>query len=269
MTQKKGQGLRYNEEKLRYDLIQQDALRGMVEVLSAGAKKYAERNWEAGMKWTTVLASLKRHLALIESGEDYDKETGLLHADHLQCNAHFLSAYYSIYPQGDDRPDTFFNKKVALDIDGVLADFGGAIKNRNNIENEPNAWYYSYKFKENGFWDNLNKDKEFWVNDIQPYFNGTELPFEPVAYVTHRNIPTEWCEEWLEKHNFPCVPVHVVGGSKVDVLKKLDVDAFVDDKYDNFAELNNAGVFTYLYDQPWNRRYDVGHRRIKDLKELM
>lgn len=265
----KGQGLRFNSDKLRYELMNPAAVKGMVQVLTAGANKYAERNWELGMKWSTVIASLKRHLALIEAGEDYDKETGLLHADHLQCNAHFLSAYYEIYPEGDDRPNTFFNKKVALDIDGVIADFGGAIKNRNSIDNEPTAWYYSYKFKDTNMWQDLQRDKNFWVNDIQPYFDGSQLPFEPIAYVTHRHIPVEWCEEWLEKHNFPCVPVHVVGGSKAAVLKEIGAEIFVDDKYDNFAELNNSGIFTYLYDQLWNRRYDVGHKRIYSLNEIV
>lgn len=262
-----GTGLRYNEGKLRYDLIHPKSIEGLVSVLTVGANKYAERNWENGMKWSNVIASLKRHLSAIESGEDYDKETGLLHADHLQCNAHFLSAYYSIYPQGDDRPNTFFDKRVALDIDGVLADFNVAVRKKFNIENTPHAWYYSYKF--NGIWKELNNDKNFWVN-MPPYFDGSELPFEPVCYVTHRGVPKEWCEEWLEKNHFPCVPVHVVhNGDKTQVLKESNVDVFVDDKYDNFKELNKNGIFTYLLDREWNRRYNVGHKRIYSLDDIL
>ena len=93
-------GIRYNEGKLRYDLIHPQAEKGLVQVLAMGANKYAERNWELGMKWSKILASLKRHIAKIEAGEDFDEESGLLHADHVQANAHFLSAYYKIYPQG-------------------------------------------------------------------------------------------------------------------------------------------------------------------------
>jgi uncharacterized HAD superfamily protein len=263
----KGTGLRYNDGKLRYDLVHPKALKGLVSVLTMGATKYAERNWERGMKWSNVIASLKRHLAAIEAGEDYDKESLALHADHLQCNAHFLSAYYSIYPQGDDRPNTYFDKRVGLDIDGVIADFNAAARERYNISNNPYAWYYSYKF-DSKMWEELKKDKGFWL-DIPPYFDGTELPFEPVAYVTHRSVPKEWCEEWLEKNHFPCVPVYVVNGSKLDVIKSLNLDIFVDDKYANFTELNNNGVFTYLLDREWNRRYDVGHKRIYSLKEVM
>lgn len=262
-----GTGLRFNEGKLRYDLIHPKSLKGLVSVLTAGANKYAERNWEKGMKWSNVISSLKRHLSAIELGEDYDKETGMLHADHLQCNAHFLSAYYSIYPQGDDRPNTYFNKRIALDIDGVLADFNEAVKSKYGISNDPTAWYYSYKFN-SAMWEELKNDKDFWVNQVKPYFDGTELPFEPVCYITHRSVPKEWCEEWLEINHFPCVPVHVVNGSKLEVFKTVNVDIFVDDKYDNFVELNNNSVFTYLLDREWNRRYDVGHKRIYSLNEL-
>lgn len=263
----KGTGLRYNEGKLRYDLIHPKALKGLVSVMTAGASKYAERNWENGMAWSNVIASLKRHLAAIEAGEDYDQETGALHTDHLQCNAHFLSAYYSIFPQGDDRPNTYFNKRVALDIDGVLADFNKSVKSKFGIENDPTHWYYSYTF-DKALWEELKADKAFWLN-IEPYFDGSFIPFEPVCYVTHRSVPKEWCEEWLEKNHFPCVPVHVVGGSKVDKLKELDIDIFVDDKYDNFKELNDNGIFTYLLTQPWNERYNVGHKRIDSLVEII
>ena len=263
----KGTGLRYNEGKLRYDLLNPKALEGITKVITKGASKYAERNWERGMKWSNVLASLKRHLAAIERGEDYDPETGELHADHLQCNAHFLSAYYSIYPQGDDRPNTYFNKRVGLDLDGVLADFNFAVRSKFNIQNEPNSWYYSYKFNKE-LWEAVKSDKSFWL-DMPAYFDGSRLPFEPVCYVTHRSVPKEWCEEWIEKNNFPCVPVHVVNGSKVEVLKNARVEIFVEDKYDNFVELNDNGVFTYLYSQPWNQRYNVGHRRINSLKEIV
>jgi uncharacterized HAD superfamily protein len=263
----KGTGLRYNDGKLRYDLVHPKSLKGLVRVMTAGANKYAERNWENGMKWSNVLASLKRHLAAVEAGEDYDAETGELHADHLQCNAHFLSAYYDIFPQGDDRPNTFFNKRVGLDIDGVLADFNKAVKTKFGIKNDPNHWYYSYSFNKD-LWVELKQDKDFWLN-IEPYFDGSEIPFEPVCYVTHRPVPKEWCEEWLEKNNFPCVPVHVVNGSKMEVLRELNLDVFVDDKYDNFKELNDNGIFTYLFTQPWNNRYDVGHKRIHSLEDII
>jgi hypothetical protein len=71
-TTGKGTGLRFNQNKLRYDLVEPRAHRDMVKVLTYGAKKYFDRNWENGLSWTSVIASAKRHLAAIELGEDYD-----------------------------------------------------------------------------------------------------------------------------------------------------------------------------------------------------
>ena len=66
------------------------------------------------------------------------------------------------------------------------------------------------------------------------------------------------------------MPVYSVGinKTKVEVAKESGIDIYVDDRYENFVELTNAGIFTYLFDAPHNRRYDVGFRRIKNLKEI-
>lgn len=37
-------------------------------------------------------------------------------------------------------------------------------------------------------------------------------------------------------------------------------------KIQNFREATENGVFCYLMDAPHNKYYDVGHRRIKNLK---
>ena len=103
---KAGHGLRFDQGKLRYDLVPQDALEGMVKVLSLGAEKYGERNWENGMKWMRCVGSLFRHMALWLMGEDFDKETGLSHLDHVSCNAFFLSAYSKRGIGADDRVKT-------------------------------------------------------------------------------------------------------------------------------------------------------------------
>lgn len=54
-------GLRYNSGKLRYDLVHPEAHEGMIKVLTYGAIKYEDRNWERGMAWSNVIASMKRH----------------------------------------------------------------------------------------------------------------------------------------------------------------------------------------------------------------
>ena len=99
-----GGGLRYNQGKLRFDLVPPYPQEQYVRVLTLGAEKYAPRNWERGMSWTAVAGSLERHLHAWKKCEDNDPETQLHHMAHVMCNAAFLLQYSVTYPQGDDRP---------------------------------------------------------------------------------------------------------------------------------------------------------------------
>lgn len=101
------EGAKFDGEKNRLELISPYAEWGLGLVLTFGARKYAARNWEKGINFTRVIGAIKRHLNAIERGEDVDPETGLLHADHLFCEAMFLSHYlhlYDDYKIYDDRP---------------------------------------------------------------------------------------------------------------------------------------------------------------------
>lgn len=263
-------GFRFNEGKLRYDLIHPFAEKQLVRVLSLGASKYAPRNWENGLSWTQTIASLKRHLAAIEAGEDFDPETGLLHAAHVQANAHFLTAFYQIYPQGDDRPHAYLKpRRIGLDIDDVLADWvtTWCHKHGNDI---PSSWQFDRAIVEK--FDKMKYDgslDEFYLN-LPVKSAPAEIPFEPACYVTSRPVDVKVTEKWLDDNGFPAAPVFSLGldGDKVAILKEQKVDIFVDDRYDNFVKLNNAGICCYLFTAPHNLRYDVGHKRINSLAEL-
>lgn len=268
MSNQLGTGLRYDSGKLRYDLVNADAHRGMVEILTFGANKYAERNWEKGMKWSKVIGSLKRHLAAIEQGEDFDPESGKLHADHIACNAHFLSAYYRIYPQGDDRPHKYLKPlKIGLDIDGVLADFTTHLMKVSGNEGHV-AEHWNDPIVRAEF-DKIKKDENFWAT-IPPLISRQDIPFEPHCYITARSIDPAVTQKWLNDNLFPLAPLYCVGvgESKIEVAKKSGIDVMVDDSITNFIELNSNGVFCYLYDAPYNRKYNVGYKRIKELKEI-
>lgn len=98
-------GLRYNQDKLPYHLLSNEAIEEVVKVLQFGATKYAERNWEKGLKWDSgVASSLQRHLAAWKRGEDYDVETNLPHMAHIMCNAMFALHYFLNHTGTDDRP---------------------------------------------------------------------------------------------------------------------------------------------------------------------
>lgn len=264
------EGKRYNEGKIRYDLVEPFSLQELAKVYSEGAKKYEARNWEKGMSWSKVLASLKRHIAAWELGEDTDSETGCYHMAHAAWNALALVSYYKLAPQFDDRRHSYlYQKRIGLDIDDVLADWIGTWSKAHGIP-KPTSWifdrYIIDKFdsmKYNGSLD------EFYLN-LPVLTKPEDIPFEPVCYVTSRPVDSSVTEAWLDKNGFPAAPVCTVGihGSKVECLKKYGVDIFIDDKYENFVELNKAGICTYLFDALHNQRYNVGYKRIKSLKEL-
>ena len=261
-------GLRFNAGKTRHDLVPQFAQEQYAKVLTKGAEKYADNNWKLGMKWGKVLASMKRHILAFEAGEDFDQETGILHTAHIMCNAAFLTEYYKIYPQGDNRSHKYLHiPKIGLDIDEVLADFMGAMLDRFPVMAGNRSVYWNDPHIVDNFND-IRNDMEFWMN-IKP--KTTSLPFEPHCYITSRPIPTEVTERWLKANGFPSAKVYTVGHSesKVEVAKASGLDIFVDDRYENFVELNKAGVCCFLFDAPHNQRYEVGYKRIHALSELI
>lgn len=277
-------GLRFNSNKLRHDLIEPFAIQELAKVFTKGAIKYEARNWEKGMKWSNMLASLKRHINAFERGEDFDfdseckdcqegeckNHTGLYHIAHAAWNCLGLLSYYKIYPQGDDRQHQYLtHPKIGLDIDEVICDWVGEWVKYHNIP-VPKTWFFDRdimsKFssmREAGTLD------EFYLS-LPPKVDPDNIPFEPHCYITSRPVSTEVTEKWLDKHGFPARPVYTVppGQSKLQIIKESGIEVFVDDRFDNFTELNKAGICTYLFDAPHNQRYNVGYKRIFSLKEL-
>lgn len=100
---RKGQGVKYDGEKLRYDLVPVSFVRAVATILTHGAKKYDDNNWRHGMRWGRVYAAMMRHIEDWRAGEDIDPESGHHHLWHAACNLAFLIEYTQQYPEGDDR----------------------------------------------------------------------------------------------------------------------------------------------------------------------
>lgn len=97
------EGLKFDNGKTRIELIPPELLFGVGEILTFGAKKYADRNWELGMKWSRVFGALMRHLWKWWGGEILDVETGKSHLWHAGCCIAFLIAYETRKIGEDDR----------------------------------------------------------------------------------------------------------------------------------------------------------------------
>lgn len=88
----KSGALREKLGALPYDLIPfQEIANAFSRVAEHGAKKYAPWNWSKGLPRVQVLGSLLRHSFAYLRGEERDKDSGLLHTDHILWNAAVLS----------------------------------------------------------------------------------------------------------------------------------------------------------------------------------
>jgi hypothetical protein len=97
------EGRKDDNDKARYDLTPPEVEKAIATVLTFGAKKYGERNWEKGMKWGRPYAALRRHMTSWWGGEANDPETGMSHLHHAACCIAFLVAYEERGIGEDDR----------------------------------------------------------------------------------------------------------------------------------------------------------------------
>lgn len=284
MENKNNNARRYNKGKLQYELIPSIALKEIAKVYTKGAEKYTlydeqgnvisdgANNWRKGQSWMGCIGSAKRHIESFVNNIDIDPETNTYHLANACFNLMAILDYYKTFPQGDDRPKPFLNQpKIGLDVDCVIADFVKAWTDLfDDVSAEPSSWHMDRKIHER-LAEMKKKDvlDDFYLS-IPPMFDPKELTFDPYCYITSRPVSTEITEKWLDMHGFPRRKVYTVDllHSKVEVAKKAGIDIFIDDSYENFVDLNNNGIFTYLFSSPWNEKYDVGHMRLNNLNYI-
>lgn len=104
-THNPGGGAKFDDGKVRHDLLPSELLIGTAKVLTYGAKKYNDRNWEKGMSWGRVYGAMQRHLVAWWARDENDEETGFSHLWHASCCLTFLIAYEARGIGKDDRPD--------------------------------------------------------------------------------------------------------------------------------------------------------------------
>lgn len=75
-------GVKFDEGKLRFDLLPAHALEEVAAIYTYGANKYEPWNWAKGLAWSRVFAALMRHLWAWARGEDRDPESKMRHLAH-------------------------------------------------------------------------------------------------------------------------------------------------------------------------------------------
>lgn len=95
---------RFNEGKIRYDLIAPRSLEELAKVYTYGTIKYDDDNWWKGLKWKKeVFGCITRHIWKWFRGEKYDDESGLHHLAHAAWNCFALMEYERCGIGIDDR----------------------------------------------------------------------------------------------------------------------------------------------------------------------
>ena len=108
-------GAKFDEGKLRYDLIPPEALAEWVRVLTYGAEKYSDRNWENGIDTGRLFAAMQRHAWAWHGGEELDPEMQIHHMAAVMFNAAAIITYYH-----RDRIDQAFGPTMEQVFDDVV-----------------------------------------------------------------------------------------------------------------------------------------------------
>lgn len=90
---KSNEAMRFDDNKIRFDLIPTEAILEIARVYTVGAIKYEDNNWRKGMKFSRCIGSLERHWNLWKAGEEVDPETGCAHLAQVCWNAMTLLVY--------------------------------------------------------------------------------------------------------------------------------------------------------------------------------
>lgn len=211
--------------------------------------------------WQNEIEKLEEFFQEYKAGRDFDSETKQYNLAKVGVQVVKLINAYKKFPQFDDRYKPYLDDvRVVLDIDDVVADFATSFCERFEL---PTLTYWNARFDMKEKLDEITKDETFYVNlPVKHRPN-----FIPYAYVSSRSIPVEWTEKFLQLRGLPCRPVHHVpfDTSKIDVLKKIGAELFIDDRFENFQEAQAAGITSFLMDAPHNQHYSVGYKRIYNL----
>ena len=85
-----GEFMKFDTDKVRYDLVPPKAIQHLAKVLTFGAKKYKPNNWRNNTDLSRYEGALLRHFEAYRMGELLDEETGMPHLAHALTNLVFL-----------------------------------------------------------------------------------------------------------------------------------------------------------------------------------
>ena len=82
---------KYDEGKVRLELVPPRAIEGLGKVLTMGAEKYGANNWRKCEDTERYMGAALRHINARRQGELVDPESGLDHLFHAMTNLMFIT----------------------------------------------------------------------------------------------------------------------------------------------------------------------------------
>ncbi len=172
--------------------------------------------------------------------------------------------------------------KIALDVDGVLAD---VIESWLNYSNTIRPAIYKHEITDWEFWKKFKIDRfDFYIELSSCWKNWISIPptendlssiikllstMGQVDIVTARERSTDsFVKSWLNHHNISYDNyISVIDGPmKAD----LDYDVFIDDSPHNAEKFLKNSKKMILYSQPWNQHIsDPSIHRVSNLTEAI
>lgn len=119
IEEKKEQGLKFDSQKVRMELLPLKAVYEVAKVMTYGAEKYAADNWKLLDDFDRrYKGALLRHMVDEECQGDFDEESGLLHLAHEACNALFRlhKKIEDLAEQGIDVHKRWYNKPEKKEV---------------------------------------------------------------------------------------------------------------------------------------------------------
>ncbi|SFM97418.1 5' nucleotidase, NT5C type [Thermodesulforhabdus norvegica] len=194
---------------------------------------------------------------------------------------------YASWIEGD-RSDLIDPRMLAFDIDGVVADtmaiFVELVRERLGLRGFSKEHLSQYNLHEcvPAPAEAIDEILCLTLSDeytarIPPCPGAQEVlgklgRFVPLRFVTARIWPDsimEWLRRLLSDVDPENIQVTATGDPavKAEVLRKMGIKAFVEDRPDTCCSLKEQGFHVIIFDQPWNR-HTRGFPRIRDLRQL-
>ncbi len=82
--------MKFDDKKLRYELIPPKVLTALASVFTFGARAYKDQNWQKVDNPSRYIGAAYRHFESYRAGEIYDEASGYPHLWHLITNIGFL-----------------------------------------------------------------------------------------------------------------------------------------------------------------------------------